>query len=177
MRVCFWACLLILGCWGTASAEDAVSAGGQWLKSDIMDAPTSTKAVEFALSASEAELGRSPEIQFICTGDGKAIRVRYFADTSLRPTIGDYRNYQMPAISPKITLDKKKHFSAVWDVFPDRKSAILDTKTIRAMLDAKEMMVRYRDKEENHFADLFVVEGLNKTALQRACGNNGWFEK
>lgn len=141
-----------------------------------MDAPSSSKAVEFYLPAEDPELGRRPEIQFFCTGDGKVLRVRYFADTGIRPLVGDYKNYNQPALAPKITINKKQHVGGIWDVWVDRKSMILDKTTIRAILNGKQMLVQYRDRNQNHFNDFFDIGGLDKTALERACGNNGWFK-
>lgn len=177
VRICLLVFCSVVAIWGQGQElTPESSAGGQWRRAGIMDDPSSTKAIEFFVAADDPELGRSPQIQFICSGDGKVIRVRYFADTGLRATVGDYKNYEMPAISPKVTVNKKKRFSAIWDVNPDRKSANLDKKTIREMLQAQEILVQYRDREENHFNDFFVVGGLDKTALERACGNNGWFK-
>lgn len=154
---------------------EGTSAGGQWIKANITDNPSSTRAVEFYLVAEDAELGRHPEIQFICNGDGKVLRVRYFADAKLRALIGDYKNYDQPALAPKITIDKKHRVNGIWDLWVDRTSMLLDRTTIRAILKSKQMLVQYRDRVQDHFNDFFVTEGLDKKELERACGNNGWF--
>jgi len=169
--------LLLVTAYWRCSAQEPSPAGGKWLRSDEVDGPTSQKVVKFYLPADEAELGRSPSIELICTGDGKLVRTRYFADTELPATTGDYKRYDDPAFTPKIRIDKKVHFVPVWDLNPDGKSAEIDAKTVRAMFKGTEMRVRYVDKSTNNFMDSFVVAGLDIDTVRKACGNNGWFSK
>jgi hypothetical protein len=170
------ALLLVVGCW-RCYAQEPSPAGGKWLRSDTVDGPNNRKVVRFYLPADEAELGRSPSIELICTGDGRLVRTRYFADTDLPATTGDYKRYDDPAFTPKIRIDKKVRLGPVWDLYADGKSAQIDAKTVRAMFKATEMRVQYADKSTDHFVDSFLVGGLDTGSVRRACGDNGWFSK
>jgi hypothetical protein len=154
--------------------EAPVSAGGKWVRSEQRDGGNNQKLIVFTLPADEAELGRSPEIEVMCDGDGKFVRARYFADTAVRATDADYLNYRAPAMVPKIELDKKK-FKGLWDVMGDQKSAALDKKTLRAIFKGSEMQVSYTDKNYENLVDVYSVAGLDKREVVKACGNQGWF--
>jgi hypothetical protein len=156
-----------------AQDQPPVSAGGRWIFSSQINPPDGRKVLVFSLPAEQAELGRSPEIQLSCA-DRKLVHARYFADTTLLAKDGDYANYQTPAIIPKIEIDKKK-LKGLWDLLPDNKSMEMDKKSLRAMFQGSEMQVRYRDKAYDNLVDVFAVSGINKAAVLKYCGPQGWF--
>jgi hypothetical protein len=157
-----------------AQEPTPASAGGMWTKSDETFPSDGRKIVVFRLPAAEAELGRSPEIQLMCSGDGQLVQARYFADTELLAKDGDYRNYEAAAVIPAIVIDKK-HFKGVWDLLPGSKAMELDKKSLRAIFKGRDMQVRYRDKAYNNLVDQFIVSGLDHREVVKACGNQGWF--
>ncbi len=167
---------LLLAC-AFCRAQEPAPAGGKWVRTDEIDPPTGDKVVVFTLPADEAELGRAPVFQLVCNGDGKLVHARYFADTPLRVTTGDYRHFQDPAMTPKIRIDKKKTIEPVWDIISGSKVAQIDQRTVRALLTANLMAVRYIDLQTNNFTDFFSPAGLDQKRLKRACGDNGWFPK
>ena len=158
-------------------APDGTPSGGQWLRTEEVDNPSNQKVVKFTLVATEAEMGRRPDIEVVCTGDSKFVRARYFADTVLSANAKNYKNYDAPALSPKLRFDKRTNFSPIWELLPDNRSALIDTRTIHDLFKSTELYVRYMDKSAAHFVDYYQPEGLDKKALERACGSNGWFEK
>jgi hypothetical protein len=168
--------LLVMVPW-CCYAQEPSPAGGQWLRVDTVDGPENQKVVRFYLPADEAELGRSPLVELICTGDRKLVRARYFADTDLQATTGDYAHYDDPAFTPKVRIDKNVKLAPLWDLSLDGKSAQIDRKTIRAMFKGTEMRVQYMNKSLDHFVDSFIVRGLDTVSVRRACGDNGWFSK
>lgn len=176
LRTTLLVCAIVLYGFPLLAQEMPVSAGGKWVRSEQQDPANGRKLIVFTLPADEAELGRSPDIELICDGDGKFVRARYFADTALRATDGDYQNYNEPAIVPKIRIDKK-NFKGLWDLLPDQKSAALDKKTIRAIFKGSEMEVRYRDSDYDNLVDAFSVSGLDKRLVVKACGDQGWFQE
>jgi hypothetical protein len=176
MRVQFRTSLLACAvlCGVSLPAQEPASAGGKWTRSDRQNPDSHRAEVVFTLPADEAELGRSPEIDLTCTGDGKFIGARYFTDTELLAKDGDYKNYEAPAIFPKVRIDKRS-FRPIWDLLGDRKSTALDKKTLRAIFGGAQMQVRYTDKQYNNLVDVYTVSGLNKDEIVKACGQQGWF--
>jgi hypothetical protein len=158
-------------------AQERTNVGGKWVRTDEIDPPSGNRVVVFSLPADEADLGRSPAFQFVCTGDAKVVHAQYAADTPLRVTTGDYRNYYETAMTPKLRVDKKKTFSPIWDVFAGSKFAKIDKRTVRALLGSTELRVHFVDQNTNNFTDVFSPAGLDQRLLKRACGDNGWFEK
>lgn len=146
---------------------------GKWKKSDGQDPADDRKVVMFTLPADEAELGRSPYIQLECTGDGKLVHARYFADAELTAKDADNRNYGAPAIALKLRVDKKD-VRVLWDLLPGHRSAEMDKKALRALFTGKSMQVRYVDRAYNNFIDFYSVEGLNRDEVAKACGEQKW---
>lgn len=166
-------CALLLLTFAVSAQDELVSAGGKWTRSEEPNPLDGKKVVMFRLKADEAELGREPEIQIMCNGDGKLIHARYFMDTTVRLNTDDTMNYNVPALILTLRIDKKS-YKPLWDGL-DPHGIEIDNKSMKRILAGADVQVRYLDTNYNNLVDEYSPHGLDKDAVQRACGVHGWW--
>jgi hypothetical protein len=163
------------------AAQTPTSAGGKWLQIQEIDKKTGVSSTVFLLQANAGYPARQPAFAITCRDSQKAPEVTYRADVLLDPIIHDTLNFYGDAIWATVKVDQRRLYRAVWDIavaesFREKKVAIVDGKTAKALLSGSEMKVRFEGHNSQEFIDAFTIGGLDMSLLKNACGSR-WFEK
>jgi hypothetical protein len=152
------------------AGQDQVPVGGRWFRAPYKDPATDRRLVSFSLEPDRADFDRRPVISIVCTGSGKAVMNIYRADFRLTPEMKDRLNYDVRAMPVWLRVDNHKIYKAIWDLLPDKRSAVIDDKTAKHLLTGSRLRVRI-----GSFVDTFSIGGLDRREIHEACGDS-WFK-
>jgi hypothetical protein len=163
----------------SASAQESVSAGGQWVRVQEKDSATNAERTAFVLTADSRDFERHPSIALVCDGRSEPVAF-YHTDVKLTGQAHDVLNHYAPSIWGRVKVDDGKVYRAIWNLDQVRghipNSVVLDRKTVRNLLTSGKLRVLFSDHHDENHVDEFATAGLNISDLSETCGAK-WFDK
>jgi hypothetical protein len=140
------------------------SAGGKWIRHEVIDKMTDKKTIYFELPSNEKKGNASiAMVAIMCRPDatvGPASRAVYFGNESLS---GD------TSVLAQVRVDKEPAYFSEWQKMTSQ-SAAMDNKTAHSLLSGAALMLRLPTLSERFVESTFALTGLNVYQVKKACG-------